>query len=403
MIYKIAWRNIWRNPLRSSIVLISIILGIWAGVFVISFSYGLNEQRVDEAIHSTLSHVQIHHPEFEQEEQVSYALADITLLKQALDAQPEIEAYSIRTVFNGMVQSASAARGARVLGVNPTQEAMVSNISQKLVDGTWFESKKRNPMVMGQRLAHIMKVHLGSKVVLTFQDVDNNIISARFTIVGLYKSVNSKMDELRVYTNQQDLYPLIGGELNQEAAILVKETPMADAVSVRLAKVLPNLSVKSWKQISPEMAYADEILAISLLLIMGIIMLALMFGIINNMLMAILERTRELGMLQAVGMNRLRIFSMVVIETIFIGLIAGPIGMLSGWATVAYFGKKGLNLSVFGEGLESFGIATRIYTSLDGFYYSSIAAMVFVMALLASIYPAIKALRLNPVEAIRSI
>jgi len=404
MILKVAWRNIWRSPLRSIIVLTSIVLGIWAGVFVISFSYGLNNQRVAEAIYSNISHVQIHNPKFEQEESVANALPDVNAIRQVLDKhQTEIKSYSIRTVFNGMVQSASAARGARVMGVNPQAEEAVSTIPQKLTGGDWFETTKRNPLIIGKRLSEILNVKIGSKVVLTFQDADNNIISARFTVTGIYKSANSKLDELIVYCNQQDIYTLINGVLDQEVAVLTYETEQAVPLANSLSKELPNLSVKSWREISPELSYSDEILATSLMLIMSIIMLALMFGIINNMLMAILERKHELGMLQAVGMNKQRIFGMIVLETLLIGLVAGPLGILLGAATTRYFSNTGIDLSIFGEGLESFGISTRIYPELDFSFMLIVGLMVVIMSLLASIYPAIKALRLNPVEAIRSI
>ena len=403
MIIKVAWRNIWRNPLRSTIVLVSIILGIWAGVFVVSFSYGLNNQRVAEAIYSTISHVQIHNPKFEQEESAAHVLPDETVLRSALDKHPEVKCYSIRTVFNGMIQSTTAARGVRIMGVDPTAEDEVSTIPQKITEGDWFESTKRNPLVIGQRLAEVMKVKLGSKVVLTFQDAENNIISARFTVTGLYKSANSKLDELLIYGKQTDFYGLLGGAFNQEVAILTFETEQSVPLAANLQKDFPNLSIKSWRDLSPELSYSDEILATSLMLIMGIIMLALMFGIINNMLMAILERKHELGMLQAVGMNKQRVFVMIVIETLFIGLVAGPIGILLGVVTTSYFGSTGIDLSIFGEGLESFGIATRIYPEIKFSFMVIIGLMVVVMSLLASIYPAIKALKLNPVEAIRSI
>jgi putative ABC transport system permease protein len=404
MILKVAWRNIWRNPLRSLIVLVSIILGIWAGLFVISFSYGLNQQRVAQGIYSTISHIQVHNPKFEQEERVIFDLPETETIMQALEQQPRVQAYSVRTVFNGMIQSATASRGMRMMGIDPEQEKTVSTNYTKIQEGTWFEAtNKRNPIVIGQRLAEVMQVKLGSKVVLTFQDNENNIISARFTIVGLYKTANSKLDEILVYANKRDLYPLIGGDLNHEIAILVDETAEAETVAHALKQELPGYSVKNWKEIAPELGYADELLAVSLLLVMAIIMLALMFCIINNMLMSILERRRELGMLQAIGMNKPRIFSMIVIETIFIGLVAGPIGMLLGWLTISYFGNVGIDLSIFGQGLESFGISTQIYPELDAWFYGAVAAMVFAMALLASVYPAVKALRLNPVQAIRAI
>lgn len=403
MILKVAWRNIWRSPLRSFIVLASMVLGIWAGVFVVGFSFGLNNQRVAEAIYSTVSHVQIHNPAFVQDESAANYITDINSVQNALKNQPQVAHYSARTVFNGMVQSATAARGINILGVNPMAEDGVSTIPEKLVEGDWFSANKKNRLVVGQRLAKVLKVKMGSKVVLTFQDAQNNLISARFTIGGIYKSANSKLDELQVYTKQSDLFALLGDSLYYEVAILAESTEAADALTTALQLQLPNLSVQSWRQLAPELAYADQILATSLMLIMGIIMLALMFGIINNMLMAILERRHELGMLQAVGMNKQRIFSMILIETVLIGMVGGPLGIVLGLATIAYFGRVGIDLSIFGQGLESFGIATRIHPEINLNFVLIIAVMVLIMSVLASLYPAIKALKLNPVAAIRGV
>ena len=403
MILKVAWLNIWRNPLRSIIVLLSIVLGIWAGVFIVGFSYGLNNQRIAEAINSNLGHVQIHHPKFSEEEHIAYVLPPAVVLKTALQRQPEISSYSIRTVVSGMLQSARAARGIRILGVNADAEKAVSTIPQKIHEGDWFATNKRNPLVIGKQLADLLHVTVGSKVVITFQDVENNIIAARFTLIGIYKSANSKFDELVVYCQQPDLYALIGGELNHQVVVMARETQQAEQLAANLQNELPALSVKSWREVAPELAYTDEILAVSLLVVMAILMLALMFGIINTMLMAVLERKRELGMLQAIGMNKQRISAMIVLETCLIGIIAGPLGLALGVETTRYFGEVGIDLSLFGQGLESFGISTRIYPQIEIIFMIKIAVMVGFMALVASIYPAIKALRLNPIEAIRGL
>ena len=403
MILKVAWLNIWRNPLRSIIVLLSIVLGIWAGVFIVGFSYGLNNQRIAEAINSNLGHVQIHHPKFNEEERIAYVLPPAAVLKTALQRQPEISSYSIRTVVSGMLQSARAARGIRILGVNADAEKAVSTIPQKIHEGDWFATNKRNPLVIGKQLADLLHVTVGSKVVITFQDVENNIIAARFTLIGIYKSANSKFDELVVYCQQPDLYALIGGELNHQVVVMARETQQAEQLAANLQNELPALSVKSWREVAPELAYTDEILAVSLLVVMAILMLALMFGIINTMLMAVLERKRELGMLQAIGMNKQRISAMIVLETCLIGVIAGPLGLALGVATIRYFGEVGIDLSLFGQGLESFGISTRIYPQIEIIFMIKIAVMVGFMALVASIYPAIKALRLNSIEAIRGL
>lgn len=185
-------------------------------------------------------------------------------------------------------------------------------------------------------------------------------------------------------------------------AILLNDNDYLDTVKSQL-NINPINMVETWKELSPELGYADDILAQMLFLFVGIIMLALAFGIVNNMLMAVLERKRELGMLQAVGMNKRKLFLMIVYETIFMGLAGGPLGILLGYLTISYFSKVGIDLSFVGEGLNQYGIGHFVYPHIENEFYGIIAIMVIVMTLLSSIYPARKALKLNPVDSIRSI
>jgi ABC-type antimicrobial peptide transport system permease subunit len=162
-----------------------------------------------------------------------------------------------------------------------------------------------------------------------------------------------------------------------------------------------DLSVMSWKQVNPELGFADDMMAIMLVLVLGIIMMALLFGIINNMLMAILERRRELGMLMAVGMNKRKLFFMILIETLMLGLVAGPIGIVLGDLSVRAMMEVGLDLSTKKDGLAELGMQSTIYPEIVPEYYVIIAVMVIMTALIAALFPAYKALKLNPVRAIR--
>jgi ABC-type antimicrobial peptide transport system permease subunit len=141
---------------------------------------------------------------------------------------------------------------------------------------------------------------------------------------------------------------------------------------------------------------------IYLFVIIGFILFALAFGIINTMLMAILERTKELGMLMAIGMNKKRVFSMIMMETVFLTMVGAIIGILIGGLLVGITGKTGLDFSAFSDGFESMGWAAIVYPTIDSFFFFSIVALVIITGILSSIIPARKALSLNPVEAIRS-
>ncbi|MGB1184301.1 MAG: ABC transporter permease, partial [Schleiferiaceae bacterium] len=172
--------------------------------------------------------------------------------------------------------------------------------------------------------------------------------------------------------------------------------------TAELAQMLPQgLQILSWKRNSPELGYADDMMGIMLVLVLGIIMMALLFGIVNNMLMAILERRRELGMLMAVGMNKRKLFVMILVETLMLGFVGGPIGIVLGDLSTRAMMGIGIDLTSKKEGLANLGVQSVIYPEIVPEYYIIVAIMVVLTALIAALYPAFKALKLNPVQAIR--
>lgn len=402
-ILKIAWRNIWRTPMRSLIVIGSIVMGIWAGIFVVAFSYGLNKQRTESSIKNAISHIQIHHLEYQKEYDSKFYLGEPDKLNAVLESDKSIESYAFRTLLNGMVSSPIKSNGVRIIGVNKNQEKELTSIYSGLVKGTYFESKRRNPILIGEALAEKLKVKLQSKVVLTFQDTENTIISGAFRVCGIYKTQYSKYDQGTVFIENKDLHRLLKSENFHQVALLCNSIDQVDSTYNSLKTNLPEYEVKDWKSIAPELAYADKIMESWLFLIMIIIMLALIFGIINTMLMAVFERRKELGMLMAIGMNRSKIFLLILIETLFLSLIGAPTGLVLGALTIKITSETGINLAFISKGLENVGLSSVIYPQIESYFYLFITVMVFLFTLIAAIYPSRKALMLKPTEAIRTI
>lgn len=186
-----------------------------------------------------------------------------------------------------------------------------------------------------------------------------------------------------------------------EIAILTNDYKTVAEVSSSLSRKIPSLEVLNWKELSPEMGYAFDFIDLFLVIFMGIIMIALAFGILNTMLMAVMERTREIGMAMSLGMNKPRVFFMIVLETVFLGITATPFGLGIAYATVEGLKKTGVDLSIVGEGMAAFGIDTIIYPAIPGIYYLYMSLMVLFTALVTSVFPAIRAVHLSPAEATR--
>lgn len=382
----------------------SIVLGIWAGLFVIALSSGLNQQRKESVIENSISHVQYHNPNFLDDRNAKWVIENIDEVLASIESDTTVVNFTTRGLVNGMASSARGGNGVVINGVIPDMEANVTTIAEHVVDGTWLPPEGRYPVYIGQALAEKMNVHIRSKIVLTFQDRNSEIVAGAFRVAGIYKTVSKKYDEMNVFVRLNDLETLLHTENGvNEVAVLLENFDVIPPFVERQRTEFPEIDIQPWNEISPELGYADEMMEIFLYLFLGILLAALSFGIVNTMLMAVLERKRELGMLMSVGMNKARIFAMITFETIAIALAGGPLGIVLAWATIVYFQSVGLDLSFYSQGLEEFGIDPIVYPYLDLQYYWSLAVMVIVMAILASIYPARKALKMNPAEAVRAI
>ena len=185
--------------------------------------------------------------------------------------------------------------------------------------------------------------------------------------------------------------------------ILLSDIDLRGEVKKYLIPLSSDNIVEGWDDISKELAYANEMLSAVLYIFMMIILSGLSFGVINTMLMAILERRKEIGMLMSIGMNRYKIFMMISFETIFLSLIALPFGLITSFLIVEYYSVVGIDLSIVEAGLENFGVGTRLYFKVPDEEYFYVSLMVFVISIFSSVFPSIRALKINPVEATKTI
>lgn len=405
MLLKIAWRNIWRNPLRSMVIILSISIGLWAGGFILAFVGGMMNEQVASAISRQLSHIQIHHSRFKQEEDIKNIIPNSKNLAAEIRQYPNVTIVSGRMRVNAMASTAHGSAGVLMLGVDPHSEALTTGLRSHLHEGKYFDSTFRNEVIIGKKLQEKLQVSVGQKVVFTFQNSKEELTAAAFRISAIFLGNNSYAEEGTVYVNINELAPMasLPDQSVHEIAILLADNDQLETVADSIRQSHRTLLVETWKQLSPELRLVIDSFNEYMTIIMGIILLTLVFGIVNTMLMAVLERQRELGVLMAVGMNHRKVFFMIIYETTLMTITACVIGLPITWATIAYFGKHGIDLSLWSKGLAMYGIKTMVYPSLELIYYFKIAGMAVVASLLSAVYPARKSLQLNPVDAIRKI
>jgi len=401
---KISWRNIWRNKLRSLVVIISIVFGLLGGIIIIAMSYGLNEERMNNAVDTYLSHIQIHNNLFSEDYNIKHTINNLDIIEKAINEDKRVVSYSKRIVLNGMLSNSNGSYGIQVKGIDPDEEIKVTNTHEKIIEGEYFRSKRDNTILVGKKLADKLNLKLKSKVVITFQDENYELTSLLFRVEGIFRSGNSRYDEMNVFVqNKSIIKNLPGFNGYHEIPILLSDIDLRGEVKKDLIPLSSDNIVEGWDDISKELAYANEMLSAVLYIFMMIILSGLSFGVINTMLMAILERRKEIGMLMSIGMNRFKIFMMISFETIFLSLIALPFGLITSFLIVEYYSVVGIDLSIVEAGLENFGVGTRLYFKVPDEEYFYVSLMVFVISIFSSVFPSIRALKINPVEATKTI
>lgn len=403
MILIMAWRNIWRNKMRSIVIMLSVAVGLFAGIAVLALYDGMMKSRVRNVIDAEAGHLQLHNSQFKKDYEPKYIFPDGYAVLKQIRSLPEVKLATVRTISNGMLSTATGSAGVQINGVIPEEEYKVSQLKKKMVEGKLFDPARKNSIMIGKKLALKMKLKPGSKLVLTFTDTSGNIVSAAYRVAAVYQSENTPLDERNVYVTMQGFNELmLSGSSFHEIVVLLKRDEDVQLIQQQLQHQFPSLQVESWKDISPETDFMVKTVDQYSYIIMVIIMLALAFGIINTMLMAILERTREIGMMLALGTDRIRIFSLILMETIFLTLAGTPIGLLAGWLAAGYFSRHGLDLSGMGkEMMSNFGFGTMIYPEFPVEKLGAVMLIVTGTAILSCLFPAVKALKLQPVEALR--
>ena len=405
LLARLAWKNIWRNPFRSLLILMAITIGLYAGTFTIAFIAGWSQATIEAEISNQLSHAQIHTERFNYN-------SDISAYFQRADVAPVVDSIagkentSYRLKLFGTLATAAHTGGVIVKGVEPEQEKLVSDLYTTISDsaGNFLENEKL-PIVISQRLAKKLNAKLNSKVVLSVQDMEGEMKNMAFRVCGIYKTNNSMFDNSNVFVRDSDIREATGipEGAYHEIGVISTNLKQGAQVTKALKAALPGLEVHGWDELQPALDLVNAWTEVINAIILSIFLVALSFGIVNTMLMAVLERTKELGVLACIGMNKRNIFKMIMFETLFLTFLGSLIGILLAWWTAQYTGTHGIDLKfLLGVSYEQFGRSSVVYPVLNVSAFIQIIALVFAVGIATAIYPACKALKVNSIEATKN-
>jgi putative ABC transport system permease protein len=402
LLVRIAGRGLGRNPHRTALTMAASAIGVAAFVFVTGIADGYLRQMVENSTGYVTGHLQVQHPRFRVEMDGANSLSDTDALLSTLRKAPEVLAAAPRVQTMALATSAGQSQNFTLVGIDPAAEREVTFMHRAVKGGRMLESERE--IVLGDRLAEKLGLRLGDKVVIMAQAADGSVGSAAYRLAGLFDTGSDSFDALLGYVSLPAAQSLLAarGRLSTIAVRLRDPDELASA-QARLASLLPPGPVLvSWRELLPEVDQMIAYLRVVLRLITGIVLGVVAIGVMNTMLMSVMERTRELGIMLAVGTRPRTIVALVMCEALVLALAGIVAGWTAGIPLVQYLALEGLDVSFYAKGLQSIpGLTGVIYPAFVPLNLVSPSLVLLVLSLAAALYPAWRAARLQPAAAIR--
>jgi ABC-type lipoprotein release transport system permease subunit len=407
---KMAWRNIWRNSRRSILTMAAIVFACLLLVFMLSWQFGSYDTMINSAVKIHTGHLQIQAKGYQDRKSIRLVVLDPTRVGEVLKDIPEVDEYTFRANAFSLVSSRDRTYGIMVTGIDPGREAKVSTIEHLIRQGKYLSDNDINKALIGEILAKNLKVTLGDELVVLGQGRDGSVAATVMTVEGIFSSGQDVFDRSSIQItlkNFQDIYAMrgavhevviIGKSLN--AVQKIKETVAAE---IRKIDNNHHLAVLDWKELLPGLVQGIQMDLYSGLIFYLILVIVVAFSILNTFLMSIFERTRELGVMLAIGATPGRLMKLLLLESTTMTMLGIIVGIIAGSLITWYFQIHGIVISGTSDIMSQFGMPERIYPRLSLRSLVIGPGVVLIITFLTALYPALKVRRFRPVEAMKAV
>ena len=412
----LAMRNLRRQLKRTTLTAAVMVIGGALLIFSFALGDGSHENWIDSGIRTSTGHVTIEQPEFRRSRKIEDRLAtDVRVETERALASPEIAAHvvavSSRLSISGLASSAAGARPAQVLAVDPVAEAQFSTLDDQVVEGRYLEPDDRLAAYIGVGLAASLELRLGSRLVVQAQGTDQEIAAQLLRVVGIFQNGVPEVDQMVVHIPLQTAGDWLGSDrdvtnvgvvLTGSSAVAAVTTHLEDALVDPIGR--GDARVMGWREANPALAAAIAIDNFGNYLVFGILFIIIAFGIVNTVLMSVLHRHREFGVLQALGLTPGQTGTIVLIEGLTLTAVSGFIGVSLGLAATWYFFGDGLDMSAMvGEEMTFSGVVIDpvIVPLFRLARVVEVLTFILFIGAVASVYPALRAAKIDVAESMK--
>jgi len=404
IILMLAWRNLWRNHRRTIVMVSAITIGVWAMIFMTALMRGMVNDMVRDGIRALPGHVQVHHPDFRDDPSINNLVPTRDSVLSASLSQAGFEGWASRVRVPAVISSERESRGVTLIGVDPVRERSIDALGSIVAAGRSLKDAEDNGVILGRKLAEKLETEIGKRIVLMSQDPDNEIADRGFRVVGLFEANLELYEEMYVFAGKATLQKMLHIE-DQVTEVAILASDYRDVTSLTLqvrALSGDDTEVLPWQEIDTYLGSMLRVMDGFVLVWMIVIFLALSFGLVNTLVMAVFERIREIGLMLALGMRPASILGQVVIESVLLLVIGLLIGNVLAWASVVPL-ADGIDISGVAAGMEMFGASSILYPELTLKDMITANVVVLVLGFFASLSPAWRASRYEPIEAITKV
>ncbi len=405
----LAWRNVWKNRRRTVLTLLTIMVGCSMIIFMRAWQEGGQGQMVEDAIALNAGHIQVHEKGFWREESsIDYAFRADDAMLAKLRRDRDILGFSRRIHAAGLFSKDENTFGAAIQAVEPDEEKGVSVLHRfVLKGGRYLSGGDDRAVVMGHILAKNLGASVGDKVSMISQGFDGSIASENYTVVGLFRSGSPEYDRslvLMPFGQAREIFKMMG--YVNSIAIRCADPARMDRVRDRLRGSLDakRLEIMGWDELMPELVQHMAIDRAMAGVFYFILFTVVSFGVLNTIQMSVYERTRELGVMLAIGTGPGRLLRMVLWESALIAVMGITLGAALGSAAGWYFAVHPIVYAEHQEGMTAMGVVTNVFPAKLGWgNVLTTSLAMFILALLFTVMPARRAAGLRPIDAIRQL